>query len=1135
MTSPTNADIHHRLIADSRPQPPSISKDMLFPDSSVPLSPEWLLPKQGENRLVQGAGDLHPYGHDSADSMKTVRIREDLSGEKKKDVYRPSFHDIDGRRDRWHEEEREVNTTIRRDRRREGEKELVDSRKSRTENAYEQRRESKWNTRWGPDVKDSEHRREKWSGKDGESRDKEASNHGKNTHKEEDYHSRSWRLSPPLINERGETTTYLPLNQNKSIPNMGYGRGKGDNGVSVFSAGRGRATTNTFGMNIGSTHPLGTASERSNCSHGDTPILRYSRMKMLDIYRATNFKDYNKSFIGLVEVPSLMEAEPLEPLAINAPISDELVILKAIDKGDIVSSGASQASKDGSVGIMEDAISLSSTCREEASENTKNDNFVVNESSSFEKHSDFDIKVFTGRSILGYQVDKLTSEAFKHGSTSANDFNYREVQKFDATPLSSQSFGEQSLGASNDERYSEAVSISSDLDWLHSQKEVEVAPVGNNAALSYLKDAWRWQNSRSSHSEINVTEPSFRRQTSNIVEQEKDGSVLHGHGDSFTQRVKSGDTKLSQSLSPENLRLCYKDPQGHIQGPFSGSDLIGWFEAGYFGIDLQVRLANSPPDAPFSLLGDVIPQLRARVRPPPGFGMGRQNEFVEVLNKGKPCVPRDIYARAAELELLKNDRGTNIESKLQAENRFLESLMLGKTSSSDSESHTLGEGIDGYHPIVSVRPSFGAENMSNMNYLVHKMPLEQSRSLPTPYWPVKDLPDVVSSANFVNGYPTPHSKFPQMGEISHHMLQSSNHKELPSILHPTADKSPPVAISTTALPNLHEVQTLKYSHGSMDINKNTMDMNQSQQSINSHIGFGTPQSLQTKPQPSLSNLAQLGDFSGGVIAPEKFVTSEFTQDPQITHLLQQQYMLYQQLHSQVPLPAQNVSPLDLLLLMQRQKHEQQQKQFLLQQQQHLLSQVLSANQLQQLVNEVPLMHLRSGVNTEITTPDNLPLQKFQEELQSKLQIPAYGSEDSYKSGFINLSLHGAQDGSFTSSSEHSQSHLPNQIIEHISQQNLGDANGGRNQNLNSIQSALTGERLPNQLNSPNQIFELIPQRILTVANDESAQNSHAKRSVLLEECLPSAGEGSVEEAFLAQKECLGQGIICSIRGSISSH
>ncbi|KAG0456869.1 hypothetical protein HPP92_024657 [Vanilla planifolia] len=410
--------------------------------------------------------------------------------------------------------------------------------------------------------------------------------------------------------------------------------------------------------------------------------------------------------------------------------------------------------------------------------------------------------------------------------------------------------------------------------------------------------------------------------------------------------------------------------------------------------------------------------------------------------------------------------------------------------------------------------------MSNMNYLVHKMPLEQSRSLPTPYWPVKDLPDIVSSANFVNGYPTPHSKFPQMGEISHHMLQSSNHKELPSILHPTADKSPPVAISTAALPNLHEVQTLKYSHGSMDINKNTMDMNQSQQSINSHIGFGTPQSLQTKPQPSLSNLAQLGDFSGGVIAPEKFVTSEFTQDPQITHLLQQQYMLYQQLHSQVPLPAQNVSPLDLLLLMQRQKHEQQQKQFLLQQQQHLLSQVLSANQLQQLVNEVPLMHLRSGVNTEITTPDNLPLQKFQEELQSKLQIPAYGSEDSYKSGFINLSLHGAQDGSFTSSSEHSQSHLQNQIIEHISQQNLGDANGGRNQNLNSIQSALTGERLPNQLNSPNQIFEPIPQRILTVANDESAQNSHAKRSVLLEECLPSAGEGSVEEAFLAQKNAL---------------
>ncbi|XP_039011870.1 protein ESSENTIAL FOR POTEXVIRUS ACCUMULATION 1-like [Hibiscus syriacus] len=66
-----------------------------------------------------------------------------------------------------------------------------------------------------------------------------------------------------------------------------------------------------------------------------------------------------------------------------------------------------------------------------------------------------------------------------------------------------------------------------------------------------------------------------------------------------------------ESTSPhEELSLCYLDPQGVVQGPYMGIDIISWFEQGYFGTDLPVRLANAPDESPFRELGEVMPHLR---------------------------------------------------------------------------------------------------------------------------------------------------------------------------------------------------------------------------------------------------------------------------------------------------------------------------------------------------------------------------------------------------------------------------------------------------------------------------------------------------------------------------------------------
>ncbi|MCO5550587.1 hypothetical protein L7F22_004075 [Adiantum nelumboides] len=64
--------------------------------------------------------------------------------------------------------------------------------------------------------------------------------------------------------------------------------------------------------------------------------------------------------------------------------------------------------------------------------------------------------------------------------------------------------------------------------------------------------------------------------------------------------------------APEELSLFYIDPQGEVQGPFTGADIISWFELGYFGTDLLVRIASAPENALFVPLGDTMPHLKLK-------------------------------------------------------------------------------------------------------------------------------------------------------------------------------------------------------------------------------------------------------------------------------------------------------------------------------------------------------------------------------------------------------------------------------------------------------------------------------------------------------------------------------------------
>lgn len=71
------------------------------------------------------------------------------------------------------------------------------------------------------------------------------------------------------------------------------------------------------------------------------------------------------------------------------------------------------------------------------------------------------------------------------------------------------------------------------------------------------------------------------------------------------------DKELEKNVPPEDLCLYYLDPQGVTQGPYLGVDIISWFEQGFFGTDLPVRLADAPEGTPFQDLGEIMPHLKA--------------------------------------------------------------------------------------------------------------------------------------------------------------------------------------------------------------------------------------------------------------------------------------------------------------------------------------------------------------------------------------------------------------------------------------------------------------------------------------------------------------------------------------------
>ncbi|KNA12218.1 hypothetical protein SOVF_127950 [Spinacia oleracea] len=1028
--------------------PNQIAKDITGPDNPIPLSPQWLLPKPGETKTGMSLGENRPspytgYG-DRSDVTKSPGNGEEMhDNQKKRDVFRPTFLDAEtGRRDRWRDEERDTNPSARKDRWREGEKEIGDGRKTdrwvdntptknfgearrapsdkwadpSKENNYDQRRESKWNTRWGPDDKEAD----KWTdaGKHGDMpQDKgqsQLANHGKDE-REGDNH-RPWRPSSLQNRVKAETLHHHPQMTSKEGPTFGHGRGRGDN--ATFSVGRGRANFSAGSISNYSVHPhSGFNSDRGDNGHEEPSPFSYNRTKLLDIYRLTEIRSSNKILDGLKQVSSLTQEEPLGPLALCAPTPEESAIMKGIDKGDIISSGAPQNSKEGSTGRSPNEYAQSRRTkhgsRDDVSLPPDEDNDKVDHAKgTYSKISELSprekqMNVYGSNVIMdGNENPQIYAEKYRVPAARDDESSLKKgdevsdnrdpgikgrVYSQSGTPWRSPSLEEHASTHSRDWFNSPAGggirSKSSDISWSQAPKDnSSVLPDPN--AHNELK----WQ----------VGEDSAARKHAVVtVDREQ-------------------ETRKLLHTSPDDMLLYYKDPQGQIQGPFSGSDIIGWFEAGYFGIDLRVRPVNAPNDVAFASLGDVMPHLRAKARPPPGFNTAKQSEVPDVSSRSSSSGFGKVLPGPSGVDLLGNEHRHTHGSSTDAENKFLESLMAGEITTSHLERFASSEGLQRFvgQNSSGMSPSV-AESGDALNLLAQRMNLERQKSLTQsyPYWASREGapvgPDFVRNSTIPQANP-----LSTVGDIPRQSLPQN--VEMMSILQGLSDRSSGGVNNGLGGWPKFSVQ------GGIDPFKENVDLHSGQNFP--QMAYGMQQHKQ-QPQnhPSMTNLlAQTLD--NPAIQSDKLLSAGLTHDPQALNLLQQQYLM--QLHSQQAVPGPQLSILDkFLLLKQQQKQEEQQQMLRQQQQQQLLSQVLSEQQLVQRFGDPAFGQLQ----TSASPIGNAPIEQSAPQLspslfQANSQVPVSSMPDDRNVSIANMPPKFSQGLGHQVPADGSSLHLPHQML-----------------------------------------------------------------------------------------------------------
>ncbi|KAL8121411.1 uncharacterized protein LOC141659070 isoform X2 [Apium graveolens] len=562
------------------------SKDQLASESSIPLSPQWLYAKPSDTKMVvtyfeTRAPSTLSLGN-STDANQNEAWR--LEGADDKKDWRRIPNDVESGR-RWREEERETGLLGRRDRRKIDRRvenapgrENPDSRTvpaadrwhdvNNRSSSHEAKRDGKWSSRWGPDDKEKESRTEKRADADKEDApsDNQVNVNNNRAVSERDADARDkWRPRHRMEGNSSGPGSY------RAAPGFGPERGRVEGSNVGFAVGRGRSSV-VRSPSSGPITDVDFNTERS--VPGKLSLLReaycYPRAKLLDIYRR---RQHDSSFDTIPdnweEVLPVTQLTNVDPLAFVAPSIEEEVLIADIWNGKVINSGASYNSfrkafssdNSGDVGDLDDTtgkevlVDFSERYRDDDINQPDNAKFNLNEG---DVHHNRGQK--TPVTVEGMVFDKITSK------TSNNDCSH--VQEFSDTyqfashiKNSDLAFAPLFEGIESSASHGSGTTFPVDLSLAH-VKSSEQYWIGNKQA------------------------PEERPEACNK------------------------EYQLERITPPEELSLYYCDPQGEIQGPFLGVDIISWFEQGFFGADLPVRLEDASEETPFRQLGEVMPYLQ---------------------------------------------------------------------------------------------------------------------------------------------------------------------------------------------------------------------------------------------------------------------------------------------------------------------------------------------------------------------------------------------------------------------------------------------------------------------------------------------------------------------------------------------
>ncbi|KAK8482657.1 hypothetical protein V6N13_021155 [Hibiscus sabdariffa] len=550
------------LLDDTKDQPTS--------ESSIPLSPQWLYSKVADAKLLPSGVSVDtrapnlPQGTTGDSNLKDSWR---LDGSQDKKEWRRTAPDHESNR-HWREEERETSLLGRRDRRKDDRRTDISSTMDVPENrnllsserrqdvssrspGLESRRDSKWSSRWGLEDKEKDSRNEKRTDakKEDAPSEKQALASGGRLSSERDNDSRDkWRPRHRLEVHAGGPASY------RSAPGFSLDRGRVERSNVGFTAGRGKSQS----VSVIGAHPVDkNKTFNAYC---------YPRGKLLDIYRkqkiASNFDTLPDD---MDHSSTITQKEIVEPLAFAPPDAEEEAILGDIWKGKTTSS---------------DVI-----CDSFRDTSEKTQCFSVNREDSVESGKKAAVNNnYQGNHAGTFYASDSQMIMTKGMNSSIGAPRYVTPSDIDVA---------NALGADKE--------IDGSTNYMDGLVSFDNQPV---ADMKMDKDS----NLKDNVSSMQFGVGSGFPEGSNSLFDFQSLQPTLGHNQ--TNVEGNNETHSPESIiPPEELSLCYLDPQGVIQGPYLGIDIISWFEQGYFGTDLPVRLANAPDGSPFQELGELMPHL----------------------------------------------------------------------------------------------------------------------------------------------------------------------------------------------------------------------------------------------------------------------------------------------------------------------------------------------------------------------------------------------------------------------------------------------------------------------------------------------------------------------------------------------